>query len=119
MNTDIRLKVGFFHHTKTVRLERRLGADGVLSLLRLFAYTAQNKPDGDLIGMDSEEVEIAAGWNGDIGLFVNACRELKLLDICKGIISIHDWHVHQPWAAGAEKRSQQASDAANCRWEKH
>lgn len=118
MNTDIRLKVGFFHHTKIVRLERRIGASGVLSLLRLFAYTAQNKPDGNLSGLDDEEIEIAAGWTGKQGEMIEACVGLRLLDKNGPGYVIHDWHTHQPWAAGAEKRSKQASDAAKKRWEK-
>ena len=119
MNTDIRLKVGFFNHTKIVRLKRRLGAEGVLSLLVLFAYTAQNKPSGDLVGMDAEDIEIASGWCGDVGAFVSVCENLKLIDVRKKLYSIHDWHTHQPWAAGADKRSQQARDGANSRGDKH
>lgn len=47
---DIRLSVHFPDHPKTVKLERRLGFQGVRSLLSLWAWAAQNRPDGDLGG---------------------------------------------------------------------
>ena len=61
MNTDFRLSVGYFEHPKVQKLERRLGAEGVLSHLRLLRFVSQYKPDGNLSGMDAEEVGMAGG----------------------------------------------------------
>ena len=60
--SDIRLSVDFFQHPKTIKLERRLGIEGVKALLSLWMWDAQNRPDGVLSGMDPEDIEIAAGW---------------------------------------------------------
>ena len=62
MNSDIRLSIGFLDHPKTVKLQRQLGEAGVLSLLRLWLWAAQNRPSGILIGMDEDDIEIAARW---------------------------------------------------------
>ena len=46
MNKDFRLSVSFLEHWKTIILQEELGSDAVLCLLKLWAFTAQNKPDG-------------------------------------------------------------------------
>ena len=40
MNIDIRLKLDLFEHPKLQKLRRRLGAEGVLSLLRLWLWAS-------------------------------------------------------------------------------
>ena len=57
MNSDIRLSIGFLDHPKTVKLQRQLGDAGILSLLRLWLWTAQNRPSGILIGMDDDDID--------------------------------------------------------------
>ena len=41
MNTDIRLSTDFFGNVKVKKLKKRLGADGVLALIALWAYCAK------------------------------------------------------------------------------
>ncbi|KJU86979.1 hypothetical protein MBAV_000824, partial [Candidatus Magnetobacterium bavaricum] len=55
MIADIRINVSFFKHPKTVKLQRRLGAEAVLSLQQLWI----NKSDGALTDMDYEDIAIA------------------------------------------------------------
>jgi hypothetical protein len=105
MNTDIRLSVGFFDHPKTIKLERQLGLPGVVALIRLWVWAAQNRPSGVLSGMDEEDIEIAARWNGEQGAFNAVITSLKLLDCVDGIHHIHDWQEHNTWQAEAENRS--------------
>ena len=50
MNADIRISVGFPNPPKTVKLDRRLGFQGIRSLLALWTWAAQNRPDGNLGG---------------------------------------------------------------------
>ena len=50
MNADIRISVGFPNHPKTVKLDRRLGFQGIRSLRALWTWAAQNRPDGNLGG---------------------------------------------------------------------
>ena len=40
MNSDFRVSVDFFAHHKTKKLRRRLGYEGVVALLQLWAYAA-------------------------------------------------------------------------------
>jgi hypothetical protein len=128
MNTDIRLKVGFFGHHKIVRLKARLGADAVLSLLQLWMFTAQYHPDGDLSSLDPNSIAISAGWPLPEALdFYEALADLKLLDVCATHdslpspgnaprIMVHDWAEHQPWCVDAKVRSVAARVAAQARW---
>lgn len=124
MNTDIRLKLDIFEHPKVKKLSRRLGAEAVLSLLRLWLWAAANRPDGVLAAMDAEDVELAADWNGAEGALTAALTELRLLDVREeGVRAgaaptyvIHDWRAHQAWASAAEDRSKAARRAAQMRW---
>lgn len=116
MNTDFRLSVGYFEHPKVQKLERRLGAEGVLSHLRLLRFVSQYKPDGNLSGMDAEEVGMAGGFKGEAGTFVDALISLRLLDKRATGLHVHDWADHNPYAAHAEARTEKARKAADVRW---
>ena len=112
MGTDIRISVEFLDHPKTIKLERKLGVDGLKSLISLWLWSRVNRPCGDLHGMDTEDIEIAAKWNGTPGEFVNATLTLRWLDVnepltenCKPCYSLHDWADHNSWAVGTEARS--------------
>ena len=68
MNTDYRICVGFFRHHKTRKLQKRMGSDGVLALLKLWEYAAEFRSDGDFYGMSAEDVELAVDWVSDKAL---------------------------------------------------
>ncbi|MEI2806910.1 MAG: hypothetical protein V9G18_13505 [Albidovulum sp.] len=119
MNADIRISVGFPDHPKTVKLDRRLGFQGVRSLLALWTWAAQNRPDGDLGGangrstavrrpLDEEDIEIAARWPGEPGLFVATLVALGWLDRTERGYLLHEWQQHNPWVAAATDRSDKA-----------
>lgn len=72
---DIRIRTAFPSHIKTTKLRRRLGADGVLSLLTLWTFAAENKSRGALIGMTEEDVELAAARNGKGAWLCCACTD--------------------------------------------
>lgn len=115
---DCRVAVGFARHPKILKLRRRCGAEGVLALVSLWAWTAESKPSGRLEGMDHDDIELAAGWAGQPGQLVRALLDLHLLDEADGggDYAIHDWPDHNGWAAGATDRSAQARQAAAARW---
>lgn len=112
MNTDFRIKIGFSRHTKTLKLKRRLGAEGVLALIALWEYTALNKPDGCLSGMDSEDIALAAGWEGDSEHLVQTLVTVGWLDETPDGYRVHDWEQHNDWAAKATDRSAYFRDLA-------
>jgi len=118
MSSDIRLKTSFFGHPKVKRLAKRLGNDGVVALLRLWCWVADNKPRGVLDGMDVEAIELAADWYGDEGLLHAELVALRLIDIVDGVAVIHDWCEHNPWVYRAPERSEAARNAINSRWDK-
>lgn len=104
MNTDIRLSVEFWDHPKTVKLERRLGLEGVKALQVLWAWSAKNRPDGILSGMDEEDIEIAAGWKGNDGELLQTLIELRWIDKGADGYALHDWADHNDWAAKVTDR---------------
>jgi len=110
--TDFRISCALFAHPKFQKLLRRHGDHAGLSLLRLFGYTAQNKPDGNLAGLTTEDLEIAAGWTGEQGALGRALVEIGFVDGDEGTFALHDWNDHQPWVAGSQARSDAATRAA-------
>ena len=146
MNIDIRLKLDFFEHPKARKLRRRLGAEGVLCLLRLWLWAAANRPEGTLRGLDADDLELAAQWEGQPGELVAALCEFRLLDAppaspfscgesapgepeaagenpaapdcpeARRAFRIHDWAEHQAWASRSEERTKSAKRAAQARW---
>ena len=112
MNSDIRISIGFLDHPKTIKLKKELGWEGIESLMRLWFFVAQYKPDGVLSHMDAEEVEIASKWNGRPGLFVSTAQKLRLLDHEDGTFSLHDWDEHNSYCVHAMDRKEQARKAA-------
>ena len=73
--------------------------------MRLWLWAAQNRPSGVLSGMDEEDIEIAARWNGEVRAFNGVVRRLKLLDAVGDMFQIHDWQEHNTWQSEAENRS--------------
>lgn len=116
MNVDIRLRLDVFDHPKVKKLRRRLGAEAVEALLQLWLWAAVRRSSGRLKGLDAEDVELAARWNGAEGAFVRELCALRLLDEEDGTFVIHDWVEHQGYASQAEERSRRAKAAAQARW---
>lgn len=112
--TDIRLMCGFHDHPKTIKLVRKVGYEGAFCLTKLWCWAAINKPKGDLSGLDADDIEIAAGWNGEAGKFFDALMGVWIDEEFK----LHDWQDHQSWVCGAPERSAAAKKAADKRWAK-
>lgn len=105
MNSDFRVSVDFFAHHKTKKLRRRLGYEGVVALLQLWAYAARVRPDGDLSGMKDEDIELAVDWCGEEGTLVPTLKSVGFLDEDEGGLRLHDWQENNAWAAAGESRS--------------
>ena len=120
--TDIRIDTKFYQHPKTLKLLRRAGAEGVIGLQKVWMWAAENRPDGQLLGLDLEGLDLIAGWTGqknqnwseldnekEHSSLAQVLLELTWLDLDQnGIISIHDWANNNPWAAGAPSRGDKA-----------
>jgi hypothetical protein len=120
---DVRLKVGFFNHPKTLRVERDLGSDGVLCLIRLLMFARVNRhKDGSFSGLTDEDIEAAAGWHRceryANGMLVACLSHAGFLDGEIGERKIHEWKDHQAFAANFHKRSKAGKANATARWDK-
>lgn len=107
MNTDIRLSVGFWQHPKTRKTAKRLGLEGVRSLQILWLWAALNRPDGNLSGMDWEDIELASDWQGEERAFFDFCLGVWIDESPQGYV-LHDWKDHNSWASEADERSDKA-----------
>jgi|LGOV01.1.fsa_nt_gb uncharacterized phage protein (TIGR02220 family) len=117
MNTDIRVLLSFRGSRKRRKLSKRLGAGSTDYLLDLWIGTATSRPDGILIGWDEEDIALEANYPGDPQELVKALLETGWLDIDEyGVYSVHDWVEHNPYAAGADERSDAGSKGAVYRW---
>ena len=108
MNSDLRIAVGLTFHPKTIKIMRRCGDRAFFCLIQLWAWAAQNRPDGSLAGMDAEAVEIAAGWTGGDGAFAAELVAVGFIDGDEYAWVLHDWSTHNSWVAKADERSDSA-----------
>lgn len=115
MSADARLSAALPGHPKTKKLIRRCGEAGAWHLVCLILWARVNRPDGDLSGMTSEDIELAVDWRGDPDAFVEALGQVGFLDGEEGAYQLHDWAEHQPWSAGSEARSEKARWAGLCK----
>lgn len=107
----IRLRTGFYTNRKTIRLRVAIGNDAFWVPPRLWAYCAENQPDGDLSGYQAQELAMLIGYEGD------AKRMLVALKDCGLITSdgkINDWSEHNGYH---KKFSDRAKSAAAARWQ--
>ncbi|MEN2985500.1 MAG: hypothetical protein ABDH16_02400 [Thermodesulfovibrionaceae bacterium] len=123
MNTDIRIKTTFPNHIKTQMLIKRIGKDGVFSLICLWCYCAVNHPKGDISNLSNEKIAIASQWDKNPDDFVNALIEVGFIDESideNGNIKrvLHDWQEHNRYVYFAPERSEIARKNAQKRWNK-
>lgn len=133
MNQDIRIKIGFFRHPKTIRLRRLLGAEAVLCLQELWCFAAQYHPRGDLTGMDAEAIALASGWPLERAAeFEEALRQCGWIDTAGYLnrsgshlnrlrrqgLFLHGWEEHQEYVFHAPERKVRAIKANKARRDK-
>lgn len=106
----IRVLTSFYTHRKTVRLRLKIGDDAYWIVPRLWAYAAENQPDGNFSGYTSEEMAELLGCSKYATSIRQALLDSGWLD---GDGAIHDWAQHNGYH---EKFSERAKIAANARW---
>lgn len=114
---DIRLNQTFKDHRKRKRLCAELGPAAVLALVDLWLSVAENRPDGNLAGMDDTDIELLSNWVGMPGRLIESLKRLKFIDGETGSFKIHNWEKNQPWIVGFSKRSEHGKKAIKVRWE--
>jgi hypothetical protein len=116
MNSDFRISVSLVNHPKIKKLMRRCGDIAFYNLICFWSYVAQNKPNGDITGLDPDDIEIAACWSGQCSELYQAMLDLCLIEIVDGKRVVHDWKEHNGYAYHAKERSERAKHAAEARW---
>lgn len=95
-------------HRKTFELAALLGVNETYAaahLARLWGWSIDNAPDGDLSGLSERAIAYGAGWTQEASLFVGALHKAGFLDDDR---TIHDWNDY----AGkfVERREKEALD---------
>ena len=108
MPEDIRIALTFKNNRKRKKLHKRLGAEGVLSLIDLWLSVAENRPSGILTGYSINDIEIDANWSGKEGELVDVLLEYKFIDEDNGVFEMHNWAERQSWVFASEDRSDKA-----------
>jgi len=143
MNTDIRIETSFPNHPKTKKFIKTVGPLGGWMLLKLWVFTAVNKPDGLLTNMDSSSICDAMEFRGNPRMMIHALLDCTSgadsmkscpgCDVCEkgktrkrggwlnktsdGIYEVHDWVEHNPYASKAPARIERAKKGAAARIE--
>ena len=113
MSLWIKVFTSFYSHRKTIRLQRKLGFDALWLPPRLWAYCAENQPDGNLADYSPEELARLLGYNKNAKAMVQGMIEAAFLD--DNPLRIHDWDVHNNYHGVYADR---AKKAAQARWKK-
>jgi hypothetical protein len=108
----VRVTTGFYTHRKTARLRLKIGDDAYWVVPRLWAYAAENQPDGNFSGYSSEELAELIGCSKHAASIRQALLDTGWMD---GDGMIHDWSEHNGYH---EKYSKRAKNAADARWSK-
>jgi hypothetical protein len=117
---DFRITDDFADNPKVERLVRMLDESAIRALLRVFGYTARNRPDGNLTGLTGDDIEIIARWSPRRkGRLIAALVELNFLEQNGPDLLIHNWLKRQPYLADRDFRSARAKKAAQTRWNRH
>ena len=107
MPEDIRIALSFKNNRKRKKLFRKLGAEGILSLIDLWISVAENRPNGILTDYDKDDIEIDANWNGEPGLFFDSIIN-EFIDEKNGVYEMHNWSTRQTWVFSSKDRSDKA-----------
>lgn len=111
-NLYIRVKTGFYTHRKTARLRAIIGDDAFWVVPRLWAYAAENQPDGNLSEYTSSEIAMLIGCDKHATSILDALKSSGYVD-SDGLI--HDWQEHNGYHKAFSERGKAAASA---RWAK-
>lgn len=113
MSLYVRVYNSFWTHRKTARLRAKLGDEALWLPIRLWAYAADNQPDGEFSDYTADEIALQINYTGDASSMLQALLQAGFMD--PEPLRIHDWQQHNSYhATFADK----AKAAAKARWEK-
>lgn len=112
MSLYIRLQCSFYRHRKLIRLKAILKDDAKWIPPALWAWAAENQPDGNLSDYTAEEIAMLIGYNKDATSMLQALKTVGFID---ENMMIHDWTEHNGYHSAWKDR---AKRAAEVRWGK-
>jgi hypothetical protein len=107
VNSDFRIEIGFLDNPKTIRLLRECGPEGIISLLRLWGWVAVYRINGNLDGLDAQNIEEISRWKNEPGKFYNSLKNGPWIDGDE----LHEWKLHQPYVVKAIERIEKSRKA--------
>ena len=114
MSLYVRVMNNFYTHRKTVRLRAAIGDAAFWVPPRLWAYAAENQPDGIFKDYSAAELALLIGYVGDAKALLVALLEARYMDADP--LRVHDWEEHNGYHSTFAKR---AKTAAKARWAKN
>lgn len=118
-NLHIRVMTGFFSHRKTIRLRSLIGNDAYWLPIRLWAYAAENQPDGNISSYSDSELETLLGFSCASSNASSNATSIKQVLMDSGFIDsqglIHDWKDYNSYHL---MYSERAKNAARARWDR-
>lgn len=86
------LKHSFWSNLCVRRLEKLLGSDGLISLLKLCSWAEEHCLAGSVLaGMDAKDIELTAEWKGEPGLFLETALNMRCLERYGDTCALRDW----------------------------
>lgn len=112
MSLFVKVFTNFYTHRKTARLRALLGDDALWLPPRLWAYAAENQPDGDFSSYSDQELALLIGYSKDATSMLQALLQAGFMDPDR---KLHDWTEHNGYH---EVYAERAKQAAAARWQK-
>jgi hypothetical protein len=124
MPDDIRIRIGFLDHPKTLRIINRFGMAAVGHLFALWEYVAKFCPKGTIDGISEQDLERVCRYSGVPGTLFSFLVDHQWIDAFPVSgesyrIAIHDWKDNQPWVYFSPERSKKARKSVEIRWKNH
>lgn len=113
MSLYVRVFTNFYAHRKTLRLKAVIGNDAFWIPPRLWAYAAENQPDGCFKDFTADEIAMLVGYLGNAQALLEAMLRVGFLD--SDPLRIHDWVDHNSYHTAYSERGKKG---ARARWDK-
>jgi hypothetical protein len=113
VSLNVRLNCNFYTHRKTAKLRAALGDAALWIPPRLWAYAAENQPDGEFGDYTAAELASLIGYTKDPNAMLQALLQAGFMD--SKPLRIHDWGEYNGFHAVYAARAKHAAEA---RWAK-
>lgn len=103
MSLYVRVMIGFYTHRKTIRLRALIGDSALWVPPRLWAYAAENQPDGCFKDFSASEIALLLGYQADACALLQALLKAGFMD--GEPLRIHDWGEHNGYHSTFSERA--------------